>query len=186
MRIIFVRHAEKYPKDELNPDPTITEKGVRQAKLLAKRMKSSDWNKRGFNGFYCSEMKRARQTADIVSRKIKVIPDVEKSLNEFGSDAFEILDKNKWVRETKVHHKELVSFLKEITKNPEGENNVLIIAHWVTNRLILSHFFGLNKVYLGPFLQGDTAINSVAYSEKWKIWGLEFWNDLNHVPARLR
>ena len=53
MRLLFVRHAEpNYEND------CLTEKGVREALLLAERMKKEQWAE-----CYCSSMNRARQTA---------------------------------------------------------------------------------------------------------------------------
>lgn len=76
MRIIFIRHAE--PDYEHN---TITEKGWREAKLLAPRVKG--WN---VTKFYCSPYGRAQDTA-------------KPSLEACGREA-EIIH---WMREFDVH-----------------------------------------------------------------------------------
>ena len=65
MEIIFIRHAEK---EETGEDPYLTKKGIKQAKHLSKRLKKDK-----FNEFYCSDMNRAKQTAEIVSKEIREI-----------------------------------------------------------------------------------------------------------------
>ena len=135
MEIVFVRHTEK---EEMGEDPFLTKKGIKQAKHLASRFKKED-----FNEFYCSDLNRAKQTAEIVSKTIRIKPKREASLNEFRA---ETLRKNKpeWNKEERIHYSRLVSFLKKITKRPDDKKSILIIAHGVTNRIILSYFMGLN------------------------------------------
>lgn len=60
MRIIFVRHGEP---DYIND--TLTEKGWREARLLAERI--SKWN---VTEFYCSPLGRARDTASCTLKKL--------------------------------------------------------------------------------------------------------------------
>ena len=67
MRIIIVRHAEPdYEKDSL------TEKGWREARLLAERLKKID-----VKAFYCSPLGRAKDTASL-------------TLEKFGASAVEL------------------------------------------------------------------------------------------------
>jgi len=177
MEIIFIRHAEK---EETGEDPYLTKKGIKQAKYLAKRLK-----KNKFNEFYCSDMNRAKQTAKIISKKIRIVPKIEKSLNEFKSEML-IKNKNKWDIKERKHFNELTTFLKKITKKPDDEKSILIIAHGITNRIILSHFMGLNLKRTIQFRQAEGGFNSVYWVEKFKNWRLKIWNDNNHIPRRLR
>lgn len=62
MRIIFIRHGDP---DYMND--SLTEKGVREAKLLAKRV--SEW--KDITEIYCSPLGRARQTASYSLNNIK-------------------------------------------------------------------------------------------------------------------
>ena len=174
MEIIFIRHAEA------GEDFYLTKNGIKQAEYLAKRLKDKK-----FDEFYCSDMKRAKQTSLIVSKKIRKKPKIEKSLNEFET---EILKKNKrnWNKEQKSHYNNLISFLKKISKKTNYKKRVLIIAHGLTNRIILSYFLDLNIKKLIQFRQRETAINSIYWVEKFKNWRLKYWNDNNHVPKKLR
>lgn len=177
MEIIFIRHTEK---EETGEDPYLTKKGIEQARHLANRLKKED-----FSEFYCSNMNRAKQTAEIVFKIIKIKPKIEKSLNEFKS---EMLKKNRkeWNREEKSHYNKLISFLKKLTKKPDDKKSILIIAHGVTNRMILAYFLSLNLKKIIPFRQSEGGFNSIYWVEKFKNWRLKIWNDNNHIPDRLK
>lgn len=177
MEIIFIRHTEK---EETGEDPYLTKKGIKQAKHLANRLK-----KENFSEFYCSDMNRAKQTAEIVSKIIKIKPKIEKSFNEFESEIL-TKDKSNWNREEKKHSHELISFLKKITGKPNDKKSILIIAHGITNRMILSYFLGLNLKKIIQFRQAEGGFNSIYWFEKFKNWRLRIWNDNNHIPDKLR
>jgi broad specificity phosphatase PhoE len=55
--------------------------------------------KEKFDELYCSNMNRAKQTAEIVSKKIKLTPKIEESLNEFES---EIIKKELFFKKEKL------------------------------------------------------------------------------------
>lgn len=174
MEIIFVRHGEA-------KHPGLTKNGKKQAEYLSKELIKSG----KFNEFYCSNLKRAKETAKIVSKKIKVRPIIEKSLNEFKSETLK-KSKSKWNSEEKKHYKNLLFFLKRITKNPNENKKVLIISHGVTNRLILSFFLKLNIRRVIPFRTGETAINSIYWNDKFKNWRLKYWGKDYHLPRKLK
>lgn len=177
MEITFIRHAEK---EETGEDPYLTKKGIKQARHLSKKLK-----KEKFDEFYCSDMNRAKQTAEIVSKLIKIKPKIEKSLNEFKSEIL-IKNKNKWDKEGKSHYNKLRLFLKKIIKKPNDKKSILIIAHGVTNRIILSYFLSLNFKKIIQFRQAEGGVNSIYWVEKFKNWRLKIWNDNNHIPKKLR
>jgi len=177
MEIIFIRHTEK---DSIGEDPTITKRGIKQAEYLSKRLKKED-----IRAFYCSDMIRAKQTANIVSKNIGIKPQIEKALNEFTSE-FLIKSKDKWNKEEKGHYIRLISFLKRLTNSPNENKVVLIIAHGVTNRIILSYLLELGLKNLIRFRQSEAGLNSVYWAEKFKNWRLKIWNDNNHIPIKLR
>jgi broad specificity phosphatase PhoE len=178
MEIIFVRHAEK---EELGENPPLTKKGKKQAEYLAKTLLKL----KTFDNFYCSDLDRTKQTAKIVSKKIKTKPRIEKSLNEVKSETLK-KNRNKWSNEEKKHYKNLVFFLKRITKNPDEKKKILIIAHGITNRIILSFFLKLNMKRLLQFKTRETAINSIYWVDKYKNWRLKYWGNNFHLPKKLR
>ena len=176
MKIYLVRHANK---GEIK-DPYLTEKGKKQAKLLSKRLKKIHFDK-----FYCSDLNRAKQTSEIVSKKIKMKPVIEESLNEYESKEIK-QNLSKWKLKRKDRLKELYKFLDKILEHPEKDETVLIIAHGVTNRIILSYLMELDLKKMVPFMQTETCINKFKYSKKFKNWRLMFWNDSEHLPMKLK
>lgn len=177
MEITFIRHAEK---EETGEDPYLTKKGIKQANHLANRLK-----KENFDEFYCSNMNRAKQTASIISKKIKINPKIGSSLNEFESETIK-KSKINWNKEEKSHYKKLILFFKKITKKLSENKSILIIAHGITNRIILSHFLNLDLKKTLQFRQAEGGINSIYWNEKFKNWRLKIWNDNNHIPQKLR
>src|SRR6056297_1149549 len=127
MEIVFVRHGEADKSTHL------TSKGVKQAKRLAKRLRG-----KGFDELYCSELNRSKETSRIVSKKIKINPTIEKGLNEFETSTLKTRN-TKWANEEKEHHKSFVSFLERILNDLHKNKRIIIIAHGITNRFILSH-----------------------------------------------
>ena len=82
MKITFVRHAEK---ETIGEDPYLTNKGIKQAKYLSKKLK-----KEKFDELYCSDMNRAKQTAKIISKKINLKTKLEQSFNDFISEPIKL------------------------------------------------------------------------------------------------
>lgn len=73
MELWIVRHADPdYVRD------SITEKGVREAKLLSERLSKVD-----FNAVYCSPLGRAKKTASYTLEKTKQKPEICDWLQEF-------------------------------------------------------------------------------------------------------
>lgn len=176
MEIMFVRHAEK---EILGENSDLTSKGIRQAKYLGKRLKREK-----IGEVYCSELNRARQTAEIITKEMSIKPRIESSLNEFESETIKKA-KKKWIKEEKSQYKELISFLKKLTKNPNEEKLILIIAHGNTNRLILSHFLDLSHRKLLRFTQKEACLNHIFWKDEFKNWSLRSWNNADHLPENL-
>ena len=74
MRIIFIRHGDP---DYVND--TLTEKGIREAKLLSER--TAKWQ---VNDFYCSPLGRAQKTASYTLEKLGRDAVTYKWLEEFA------------------------------------------------------------------------------------------------------
>jgi len=177
MKLYLVRHADKEKEGE---NPNITKKGIRQAKLLGKRIK-----KLRVDEFYCSDLNRARQTAEIVSKEIKLKPKQKTSLREFEGETIK-QSKDKWEKEDRKRYKELISFLKKITKASVRETNILIIGHGISNRIIIAYFLKISLKRTIVFRQNETCINFLYWAEKYKNWRLETMNDISHIPERLK
>jgi broad specificity phosphatase PhoE len=177
MKLLIIRHAEKI-KDEHGS--SLTKKGFKQAKYLAKTLK-----KIKIDEFYCSELKRARETAEIVSKKIKLKPKIEESLNEYRFRDLKVNFKGA-PKEYKDRLPRLKKFIEKITKNPDKKRTILIIAHGITNRIIFSNLFNLEPKRLIGFMQKETGITEIEWNEKHKNWRLWFWSNNSHLPNKLK
>jgi len=177
MEIVFVRHSEKKEGIE---DPQITKKGEKQSKRLANKLK-----KFVFNEFYCSNTKRSKETARIISKKIKMVPKIEDTLNEFTSKTLK-KRKSSWDKYEKRRYDKLLEFLKRISKDPTEKKKILIVAHGVTNRLIMAYFLDLKLNNIIRLSQNESAMNVIYWGNKVKNWRLMSWNDLNHLSDKLK
>jgi len=177
MKVYLVRHGEKESEGE---NPNLTKKGIKQAKFLAKRL-----NKIKFDKFYCSNLNRAKQTAEIVYKKIRLKPKIESSLNEFESSDIK-KDLSKWDKEERKRYKNLIFFLNKISNKPSEEKNILIVCHGITNRIVLSHFLNIKMKKMIVFWQHETCIDKLNWSEKFGNWRLKKMNDYSHLPSKLR
>ena len=178
MEITFIRHGEK---EFRKVDSFLTKKGLKQAKYLARKLKGEK-----FDEFYCSDMHRAKQTAEVISKKIRIKPKIVKTLNEFYLLGKMRENKSKWPKEEQVHYKALISFLDKITKRLNSKKSILIVAHGITNRLILSYLTKIDIIKIFPFTQKETGINVLSWSRKFKNWRVVSWNSHHHLPRRFR
>lgn len=177
MKIYLVRHAEKVEEKDNTP---ITKKGEKQSKNLGKFLK-----KIKINEFYTSNLLRAKQTSEIVSKEIKLRPKIIEALNEFEVGHMRNGFKN-FPKKDKTHFKKLNEFLDKITKNPNQEKNILIIAHGYTNRFIFSKFLKIDHKKTLPFMQHETGINKIVWNKRHGNWRLLRWNNIEHLPRGLR
>jgi 2,3-bisphosphoglycerate-dependent phosphoglycerate mutase len=67
--IWLVRHADVYDQGELEPDPSLSPLGHRQAQRLAQRLKSV-----GIRAVYASPLRRAQQTAAAFTEQVLTAP----------------------------------------------------------------------------------------------------------------
>ncbi len=176
MEIVFIRHGEKIKEEG---DLELSKNGVIQAKNLAKRL-----NKEHFDEIYSSNLKRAKETASFVSKKIGLSPKIEDSLNEFESNLLK-MNKEDWDEESIFHYNSLKSFLSDLTKRADEDIRVLIIAHGITNRLILAIMLELELKNLIRFRLLETGISEIYWMPKFGNWRLKYWNDVSHQPKEL-
>jgi broad specificity phosphatase PhoE len=172
MEIYLIRHGEK-KRDKT--DPSLTPRGITQAKLLSKRLK-----KKKFDLVFSSDIQRAKETAEIIINKKKQKILIEKSLNEYRASLLKN-DKIKWNNEEKENFKNLKLFLDSLSKKRNKELSILIIAHEITNILILSYLLELSRKNLIRFKQTETGINKLYWLEHFNNWRLQYWNDTNHL-----
>ncbi|MFZ1971115.1 MAG: histidine phosphatase family protein [Candidatus Nanoarchaeia archaeon] len=180
MKIIFVRHGESESNVGLtkSEDSSLTKRGREQAKYLGIRLKEQN-----IYTIYTSKLLRARQTGEIISKIIRV--PVKENLEELD----EYPTKNLKSATSRVFNnrlRRLKKFLKKISEERDEDKTILIIAHGITNRIIMGYLLRMPlKKYLLHFWENNTGLNRVLWNKKFKNWRMDRTNDISHLPDRL-
>lgn len=181
MKIILIRHGESESNVGINTkkDSPLTERGKKQVEHLADRLKQYR-----ISEIYCSNLIRAKQTAEIISKKIKApIKGHFSELNEYSSKHL----KNKIITLFHLRLKKLKKLLKNISKEKRQEKVILISSHGVANRIIIGYLLkiSLSKKLL-RLTQDNACINFLSWNQEHKNWSLWSVNDSEHLPKDLR
>jgi len=184
MNIIFVRHGESEHNAKITTeeDSHLSNLGKKQAEHLGKRLKNYN-----ISTIYTSNLKRAKETGEIISRILKVpIKENLEELNEFSGSQlksplrFLNLSFNKRV-------KNLKNFLDRVSRERKEDKTILIVAHGITNKIIMGYLSQLPlKRQLLRFSQHNACINILSWKEEYKNWNINFVNNIEHLPKKLR
>lgn len=135
-RFYFIRHADAYDQNNVQlEDSSLSNAGKIQALQLAKRLKDNK-----FAAMYCSKIKRAKETSEIVNEDhgLKVIYDVR--LNEVGEGEWPqpgVITKPQALTNFKKASKIILEFYTELVKKHEDEE-VIIFTHGNWIRVLLT------------------------------------------------
>ncbi len=166
MKIYLVRHGlTNYNELGLsNSDPSkdvhLTKKGIEQAKRLSKKLEKID-----FDVIFISELKRTKQTAEIINLHHKIPLKVDARLNDVKTgfedvhylvyhEALDSVD-NRWTvrfndgESQEDLKKRVESFIQELTQ--KKYKTVLI----VTSMVIIQEFYGI--------------VNKLTYEQAWDM-----------------
>lgn len=196
LKVYLIRHGETdFNKDSLewgqDDQIPLNDLGIIQSKKLAKRLKDIHFKK-----LFCSNLKRAIQTAEeirklsnaeiVIDKRLKeyepggVDPSSEKWMEkykeilELGMSKYEIRPfggENIWDLIKRVN-----SFLEDIQKE---EGTIGIISHSGVNSVFINLSQKREKSDFLKFKQDNVCINILAFSKgKWKIKTI---NDSNHI-----
>ncbi len=183
MKLLLVRHGESEHNARINDneDSLLTKRGERQAEYLGKSLKKQ---KIDINYIYSSNLKRSKQTAEIISKIINV--PIKKSFDELNEYPSNYLRK-RFKGSFNLRLKKLKKILKDISKEKDKDKRILIVAHGITNRIIIGYFVQLPlRKQLLRFIQQNTGLSVLSWSAKYKSWALKFLNDVNHLPEDLK
>ena len=128
MKVYLIRHGESIGnKLNLNQgqknDFSLTEKGQEQSKKIAERLA-----KEKIDAIYTSDLKRAKETAQIIGGCHNIVPIADKRLRE--RDFGDLDDKKNILKDWKAHVKKIVEekgLNPEEVKAPNGESDK---DHW--------------------------------------------------------
>lgn len=172
--VFFVRHGDRIhiPGTPEPHDFSLSKKGIVQARAVSNRLYKI---KDEIDKIYCSDMKRAKETAQIIAKKlnkkIKIIPEFRELHNQIERRKLKrFIDKNYW--------KEYIKFNKSLKKLDEIlEKNkgkvIVIVAHgrimrsWIFGKLGLSmykrHAFDYHNCHLSKVRFQGKKLNYVYY-----------------------
>ena len=203
IKLYFIRHGRQN-SGLCNVDVPLDDAGVRQAKLVAKRMRTYDIDK-----LYCSHLIRAKQTAEYIGEELGLESNIEEDLREISFGDMEGLDdvqlKEKFA-DFLIERKKA----KEDIPNPGGESgqdvfnrampvvrkiideaktddykSIAIVSH---GGLIRSFVAGVleapfaKKLCIGKDLE-NCSITEINYDEDTGNFIVERVNDYAHIEA---
>lgn len=207
MIIYFVRHGESEGNKKglhQGAEVPLSEEGIEQGRVLAERLK-----KHKINVIYSSPMVRAKQTAEIISNKLKIPVEFWENLKEirnpskiWGKPAddknilkIKELARKKFIKRDGRYSDE--ETFEELNERAESVLEHLLLRHKEQNVLCISHATMIKMIVckaifgksLTPeiFLQlrehlwlKNTGITICEYTNKWG-WTLVNWNDTSHI-----
>jgi len=185
MKLIFVRHGQtNYNAQDIiqgQSESTLSEKGLSQAKALAKRLKNEN-----IDMIFCSDLMRARQTAKEIIKYHKKVPvKYTKLLRERAFGVFENrhVDVYRTVRESvgkKRHNfkpqggesfydlqKRVRKFYASIYPKYKGKT-VLVVSHGGINRVLTCMFMKKPLKRVFDIDQNNANVNIVEITKKGK------------------
>lgn len=196
MKIFLIRHGESMGnakgihQGQTNDFP-LSDTGKKQVELLKKRFENIK-----IDAIYSSDLKRAKETAEIISesKNLKVITDSRLRERDFGviGEEKELMTawKNYIQQEIKKgisprevtpingesdkdHFTRVASFFEDLKKNHQKDSTFIVVAHGGTNKVVfgvIGHF-SLDEMYKTP--QGNTCINEIIFEDnKWSVQSL--------------
>lgn len=205
MEIYLIRHARQN-SPLCNVDVPLANEGYEQIKLLGERIQS--W---GIGAIYCSDLLRAKQTAQELQKWIPVSIYERKELEEIdygeltGNSDEENREKYKFFFEKKAQMRWDLEYpggenneavfqrgmpvLEEITKS--GLEKVVVVTHGGLIRSLVCGILDIpfSRVYQLSKVMENTSITTLCYDEKSKAFSLQVLNDYAHLekyPKLLR
>lgn len=198
-RIIFVRHGQTLWNQELkyqgHTDIALTDQGIRQADLAAKRL-----SREQIAAVYSSDLSRAFLTAERIAAQFGLPVASFAQLREFRFGDWEGLTydqiQKRWPDEAEqfVHspghvqipggetysevQERMEQLVLELVKKHDGQT-IVIVSHGAAIRAVLCAALHMPLDYVGAIRQDNTAVNIVEYYGEQAIVTLV--NDIHHL-----
>lgn len=173
MLLYLTRHGEtiwnRLGKTQGIQDTSLTDLGRIQAKKLGQQLKKNN----NINAIYCSDLLRARETAEIIGKEISIEPTSSPLLREVAFGNWEGLSipeieerypgqLARWRNELTFAPEggesllavqdRIVSFIKMIKeKHQNSDDNILIVSHAATTKVIILSLIGIPLSLLTHF-----------------------------------
>jgi broad specificity phosphatase PhoE len=147
-KLLLVRHGETDWNAEGRlqgqTDRPLSDFGRRQARQLAEELESEE-----FRAIYSSDLIRARETAEIVGRRLEIPVELDADLREKDWGTWEGLtsverDRVEFVGEsTEAHQERILQALRRIAERHPREGVVLVITHGGSMRRVQTAAMGM-------------------------------------------
>lgn len=205
MNIYIVRHGETRKDQVFNrdgyPDAELTEIGIVQAQLTGKHL-----SRVGFDIIYSSDLKRAVQTAEVISSyQYEMKIGIDKQIREIHMGLFHTTSED----QIRKDYPEFYSaYLKKDTdfRYPEGEcgeevlnrtlnfldsiklkkfDNICIVCHGGVIRSLFSHFVGLPQYKRFNLYPANCGISLLKFDDKNDNFKVISFNEISHLDANV-
>lgn len=199
VNLYLIRHGRQNTK-LCNLDVELSTEGIYQAELLRDRLKNY-----GIEAIYSSNLKRARQTAEIINQKLLLPIGIREGIREisFGalegnSDEYNDAHFSDFKKEqqklledipfpggengTSVYERAM-PVIEELVQT--GFNHIVIVTHGGTIRALLAALFGKNQAKRALFAVSieNTSITQLVYRPELDRFYLERFNDHAHLEG---
>lgn len=184
LELVLARHGQSHGNLDrsLGPDTDLTELGRQQATLLRDWLTQQD---HAFTTLYCSPLRRARQTAEIINTKLGLEIVLDSDLRETEVAYLDVLPS----RLSPLAREPLPPFAAEyeqmrqrvtratariLGENPEGQ--LLVVAHAGTLGTMVRGILGTHALLVHT---DQTAVHGLRFSEG--RWVLQYLNREEHL-----
>ena len=202
-KLTLIRHGESVfnsqKKIQGKLDSSLTQTGISQTKLLSQHVKNENKN---YDAIFSSPLKRAFETAHIISKHLELSLNVVENLKEINLGEWE----GKFIEEIKKKESEAFeNFISNPLKYfiPSGENpldfqkrvvssinnilnsddeNILIVSHAGTINVFLCHVLNLNLNYMWKMHIENTSITEIVFNNF--LPRVVLFNDICHLNIK--
>lgn len=206
-RIFLLRHGETEANSKRiyqgQTNTPLNNSGRKQAKWAANFLK-----KITLKTIYTSDLDRAYQTAQIISpdRKTKIIKNPalrERNFGAWENRSFTEINKNypnlykEWFQDPdvkipgaenfKIFSNRIITFLAEVLRKVRKNDNIGIVAHGGTNRVILNYFLKRNgPKYFWDIKQDNACINIIELEKDYSLVSLINFHKNNFTQLSIK
>jgi broad specificity phosphatase PhoE len=204
MLLYLARHGEtewnRFGKTQGIQDTCLSDLGRVQAKRLGEYLKKRD----KITAIYCSDLSRARETAEIIGKELQLNPINEPLLREVSFGVWEGLSTpdievkypgqlTRWRNDLSYApkggenllavHSRVTSFLDKLKDTyPVHDDNVLVISHSATIKVLILSLIGIPLNLITHFKIDQTGLNLISMDgEKNTILHL---NNIYHLESQ--
>jgi len=208
MKLFLIRHAESIDNVEGRfsglRDVKLTEKGIQQSEQLSLRLKNTE-----VDAVFCSDLIRARRTAEIVFKNKGIEIKANSKFRELDVGAWEgctykeVKSKfgygdefNPWMGNVGVkisipQGEKIVSFINKVMselnriikkyRTADKEKTIALVCHGVTIRAILSNVLKISISDMWNIEQDSTALSIISYFNNRTT--INLINDASHLEG---